>query len=191
MQSARPAASTVGPPASEFSTHRTAALHRVLRWQDNITIAGNYMAMLLLFAICVALCYEVGARYLFNAPTKWASALVSYLLCAAIFLAAPDLTRRNAHVVINVLRDALPPAIRARYVAFLRLVCSGFCFFAAWFCGVETIDQYLGDIDTILEWPVPKWTVSIFIPYGFASAALYFLRHVFDPPAATSEEITS
>lgn len=158
------------------------------RWHDAITIAGNYIAIALLFAISVSLCYEVGARYLFNSPTKWASALVSYLLCASIFLAAPDLTRRNAHVVINVLRDSLPPAIRTPYIAALRLFSGGFCLFAAWFCGVETYQQYIGGIDTILEWPVPKWIVAIFIPYGFANTGIYFFRHIFSPPKDHVEE---
>ena len=149
---------------------------------DAVTIAGNYLAMAALFVICLSFCYEVVARYIFNAPTLWANALVAYLLCIAIFLAAPNLTRVNEHVTINLLRDALPPGVRAVFGQVLRLVACAMCFFAAWFCAVETLNQYTGGIGTILEWEVPKWMISIFIPYGFLSAGLYFLRHVFDPP---------
>lgn len=61
--------------------HAAAALH------DRVTIAGFRAAAALLGLIAVSFCYEVALRYLFNAPTSWANALVSYLLCAAIFLA--------------------------------------------------------------------------------------------------------
>ena len=42
-------------------------------------------------------------------------------------------------------------------------------------------------IETILEWQVPKWWVSIFIPYGFLSAGLYFLRHIAERPVQGEE----
>jgi hypothetical protein len=51
------------------------------------------------------------------------------------------------------------------------------CFLAAWFCADATYSQYVSNIETLNEWHVPKWTVSIFIPYGLASSGLYFLRH--------------
>lgn len=162
-------------------------MRRVFQWHDKITIAGNYVAMALLFVICFAFCYEVAARYLFNAPTTWANALVSYLLCASIFLSAPDLTRRNEHVTINLLRDALPYSVRKPFAAALRTVAACMCLFAAWFCANETLAQYLNDIETILEWQIPKWIVSIFIPYGFLSSGFYFLRHMFSPPAEAGE----
>lgn len=160
----------------------------LLRAHDAITIAGNYLAMVLLLGICVSFSYEVAARYLFNAPTTWANAVVSYFLCASIFLSVPNLTRLGEHVTINILVDAMPDAVRPKMQSTLRLVAAGICVFAAWFCASESYSQYLGDIETILEWPVPKWMVSIFIPYGFLSSGLYFLRHVFEKPVVPAGE---
>ena len=162
-------------------------MRQLFRWHDAITIAGNYVAMVLLFIICASFSYEVAARYIFNSPTMWANALVSYLLCASIFLAVPDLTRRNGHVTINMLRDNLPPSIRRPFSIGIRLVSGCMCMFAAWFCANETISQYVGEIETVLEWQIPKWIVSIFIPYGFLNAALYFFRHMIEAPADGEE----
>ena len=159
-------------------------MRRIFQWHDRLTIAGNYFAVALLFVISIVFCYEVAARYLFNAPTTWAGAVVAYALCAAIFLAAPDLTRRNEHVTITLLLEAMRAGVRARFSFVLRLAAGSMCVFAAWFCSVETFAQYSNQIDTILEWPIPKWIVSVFIPYGFLSAALYFFRHLVEPPAA-------
>ena len=100
---------------------------RLFKLHDTITIAGNYLAMALLFGICAAFTYEVGARYLFNAPTTWANALVSYFLCASIFLSAPNLTRLNQHVTIDILRNAMPGRMRTGFDTALRLAAGFIC----------------------------------------------------------------
>ena len=160
----------------------------LLRIHDRITIAGNFLAMALLLGICCAFTYEVAARYFFNAPTAWAGAVVAYFLCASIFLAVPNLTRLNEHVTINILVDAMPERLRNGFSSVLRFAAGCICLFSAWFCASESYAQYLGGIETILEWPVPKWLVSMFIPYGFLSSGLYFFRHLWTPPQAPSSE---
>src|SRR5262245_21445792 len=76
---------------------------------DALTAASFAASAAVLAAIAFSFCYEVVARYFFGAPTSWANAFVSYFLCAAIFLAVPELTRRRAHVAINLLLDRLAP----------------------------------------------------------------------------------
>ena len=161
---------------------------RLFKVHDSITIAGNYLAMALLLGICAAFSYEVAARYLFNAPTAWANAIVSYFLCAAIFLSVPNLTRLNEHVTINILLEALPERLRKGFDLSLRFVAGCICLFSAWFCASESFSQYLGGIETILEWPVPKWMVSGFIPYGLLSSGIYFFRHLRERPQQSSGE---
>lgn len=163
-------------------------MRALFRAHDAVTIAGNYLAIALLVLICACFSFEVTARYVFNAPTTWANSMVSYFLCATIFLSVPNLTRLNEHVTINILMDALPERLRAGFDISLRAVAAFMCFFAAWFCASESFNQYLGEIETILEWPVPKWMVSGFIPYGFLSSGLYFLRQMWNPPARPQSE---
>jgi hypothetical protein len=43
-------------------------------------------------------------------------------------------------------------------------------------------------IDTISAYPVPKWLVSIFIPYGMLSSGLYFLRDLVSDHTSASPE---
>jgi TRAP-type C4-dicarboxylate transport system permease small subunit len=52
------------------------------------------------------------------------------------------------------------------------------CLFATWITANATTEQVAMGIDTISAYPVPKWLVSIFIPYGMLSSGLYFIRHV-------------
>jgi TRAP-type C4-dicarboxylate transport system permease small subunit len=159
---------------------RLAALH------DAVSSATFAAAAVVLGAIAAAFCYEVAARYLFSAPTSWANALVAYFLCAAIFLAVPELTRRRAHVSINLLVDRLGPG---GAVGLHRLICvasAAACLLAAWFTGNATLDQFRQGIETVSAYPVPKWWVSIFVPYAMLSSGLYFLRDLVSAATAST-----
>ena len=145
-------------------------------WHDAVTQGGFAAAACVLGCIAFSFCYEVAARYFFSAPTSWANAFVSYLLCAAIFLAVPELTRRRAHVAINILLDRLGPGRATMLNRLVRVAGAAACLLAAWFTGNATLDQFQQGIDTISAYPVPKWCVSIFIPYAMLSSGLYFLR---------------
>lgn len=149
---------------------------RLADWHDALTSASFACAAAVLAAIAMSFCYEVAARYFFAAPTSWANAFVSYLLCAAIFLAVPELTRRRAHVSINLLLDRLSPKKAIVLNRIIRVAGAMACLMATWISANATLDQFKLGVDTISAYPVPKWTVSIFIPYGMLSSGLYFLR---------------
>ena len=51
-----------------------------------------------------------------------------------------------------------------------------FCGFATWISLEETVRQYVNNIDLMAVKPVPKYLISIFIPFGFASSTLHFMR---------------
>jgi TRAP-type C4-dicarboxylate transport system permease small subunit len=150
---------------------------------DALTSASFAGAAALLAAIAFSFCYEVAARYFFAAPTSWANAFVSYLLCAAIFLAVPELTRRHAHVAINLLLDRLSPKRAALLNRVIRAASAMACLLATWISANATLEQINLGIDTISSYPIPKWLVSIFIPYGMLSSSLYFLRELLSDEA--------
>jgi TRAP-type C4-dicarboxylate transport system permease small subunit len=158
---------------------------------DGLTWAGFGAAAVCLAAIVCAFCYEVVSRYFLNAPTEWASPVVSFALCAMIFLAMPELTRRAAHIAINTLPDHLSARHRAMLLALVRIVAAVACLLAAWFSGSETLDQLRQEIWTSPPFAVPKWTISIFVPYGMLSSGIYFLRHLAGRAPASAAEVTT
>ena len=50
--------------------------------------------------------------------------------------------------------------------------------FAAWVVGATALTQYKQGIQTILNWPIPKWPLTSVIAYGLLSAGIYFIRHL-------------
>jgi TRAP-type C4-dicarboxylate transport system permease small subunit len=161
---------------SPAGSARQSFWHKLAAAHDAVTAASFFCAAAVLAAIALSFCYEVAARYFFAAPTSWANALVSYLLCAAIFLAVPELTRRRAHIAINLLLDHVPRNAASVLHTLIRAAGATACLTATWISGNETLSQISQGITTISAYPIPKWWVSVFIPYGMASAGLYFLR---------------
>ena len=72
---------------------------------------------------------------------------------------------------VNLLPERLSPE-RARSLAIgIGLLATTACLTAAWITGSETWRQYVQGVSTISALPIPKWWVSIFIPYGTDSVS--------------------
>jgi TRAP-type C4-dicarboxylate transport system permease small subunit len=162
-------------------------LKLLARILDAVTSAGFAAAAACVAIITFSFAYEVVARYFFGAPTSWAYDLSSYALCPMIFLAIPEMTRRQMHIAVSYLVEALPDVKRARATLAVTIVAAIICFIAAYITGAETWRQFVTGTQTISASPISKWWVSIFIPYGLLGAALHFMWHAFagDIPPAT------
>jgi TRAP-type C4-dicarboxylate transport system permease small subunit len=153
-------------------------LRALAEFHDRLTVAGFSVAAALVGVIAAAFCYEVVARYFFSAPTSWTYDLGCYLLAAVIFLSMPEMTRRGSHIQVNLIFDSLSPP-RARRLRFaIGVLAAAACLAATWITGNETWRQYSQGVWTLSAVPIPKWWVSILIPYGMLSSGLHFLRHL-------------
>jgi TRAP-type C4-dicarboxylate transport system permease small subunit len=163
-------------------------LRQLAAAHDLVTRAGFGAAALCVAVITGSFCVEVVARYFFNAPTSWATPLVTYSLCAMIFLALPELTRQAAHIAINILVDKASGTVAHVLRGGACVLAAVACLLAAWFSADASWGQYEQDIWTQPPFDVPKWSISLLIPYGMLNAALHFLRQLFrGGPAAGNE----
>lgn len=161
-----------------------AALH------DRLSRIGFAIAAIVLMVMTISYCYEVVSRYFFNAPTIWASPLVSYGLCISIFLALPDLARQGAHISIDLHDQLVSPKVGAILLTTTRLISGFACLVGAWITGAQALSEYNMDVWTNTYLPIPKWWLFILIPYGLLSAGLYFFRQAFgDLPQPAQEPV--
>jgi TRAP-type C4-dicarboxylate transport system permease small subunit len=159
---------------------------------DRVSEISFNAACVALAAIALCYCYEVVSRYFFAAPTVWANPVASYGLCVSIFLAAPELTRQSAHIALNLLDNLLSLATRQQLARGVRLLAAATCLVAAWIALESAWADYEMGISTITYFPIPKWWLSAFIPYAFASSAIYFVRQVFaDAPAEVGQGLAA
>ncbi len=152
------------------------------RLHDGLSDLGYIVGALGLASMAAIYCYEVLTRYFLNLATDWANDTFSNVLCVTLFAMVPHATRRGQHIAITLLPEIWPrlaPALRL-FTAVLGTV---MCLFAGWMSLEENIRQITMEIVTPQNYPVPQWWMSVFITYGFAGAALYFLRGLFPHPA--------
>jgi TRAP-type C4-dicarboxylate transport system permease small subunit len=121
-------------------------------------------------------CLEVVMRYGFGAPTTWTGETVQYALAVMIFCALPDVTRRNAHVAIDILPEILSPKSSVWLSRMCALLAFSACGAAGWIVAGEAIRQFERGLMTNAANPIPRWWITAVIATGFLSAALHFVR---------------
>lgn len=156
---------------------RLAAFHDITsRWL--FVLAGSALVLaVVLYGL------EVVMRYGFGAPTTWTGETVQYALAVMIFCALPDITRRNAHVSIDILSEVLPPRMSLWLGRFCALLAAGACGFGGWIIAGEALRQFERGLMTNAANPIPRWWITAVIATGFLSAALHFLRQTNRSPS--------
>lgn len=178
---------TRGGPQGSLLWGRLTAVGRIIsRVVDFLTDLGLWIAMTALGLIVLAFNFEVVARYLFDAPTRWSAELVSYLLLIASFLAMPRLTRDGGHVAVTVLLERLPARQQiwgARLIAGLGAC---ICLAMAWIAAEETLRQLDRGVRMMAAIPIPKASVSVWIVWGVGLSAVQFARVAMSGPVPSS-----
>lgn len=148
----------------------------VARFLDAVTKLSFNLGALALAAMLTLVVNEVVMRYFFNAPTTWSMDVNQWLFAVATMLVLPEVTRVNGNVAITVLIDRMPE--KKRELAFRIIVLVSFvaCMVAFYIVGSETLRQFDRSIMTTWVKPIPKWWISICIPFGFLLSGLQFLR---------------
>ncbi len=156
---------------------RLAAFHDVTsRWL--FVLAGGGLGIAVLLYV-----FEVVTRYGFGSPTTWSVEAVQYALAVMIFCALPDITRRNAHVTIDIVPEALPPTTAFWLGRFTAVIAAVACGVAGWIIAGEALRQFERGLMTNAANPIPRWWITAVIAIGFSSAALHFMRQAAEPRA--------
>jgi TRAP-type C4-dicarboxylate transport system permease small subunit len=163
-------------------------MRHLLRLHGLITDAGYLLAALGLCAMGVLYCLEVVFRYFLNAPTRWSLEVITWLMLIVTFLAIPHAVRAGMHIAVTLLADLYPRHAR-RILSTMNLIGVVLCTFIAYISLNENIDQYRGSIETIGNLPIPKWWLTVFITYGFANSALWYVRLLFSGSEPIAPEL--
>jgi tripartite ATP-independent transporter DctM subunit len=129
-------------------------------------------------AMTLSTVWDVGARYLFNAPTAWATELSTYFLIATIFLGAASAHLAEAHVRVGLVLDALPPAARRDLMlagAWAGLLVA---LIAAWQSALMVVSDYVNGARIFSLLLTPTWMPKLPIAVGLAGLVLALLVEI-------------
>ena len=158
------------------ATGTLATPHGVARYLDTVTRLSFHVSATALAAMLLLVVNEVGMRYFFNAPTTWSMDVNQWLFALATMMALPEITRVNGNVAITILIERMPEQRRRLAMRLILLVSFVACLVACYIAGSETLRQFKYNIMTTWVHPIPKWWISLCIPFGFLLSALQFLR---------------
>jgi len=145
---------------------------------EQLGAIAEAIAALLVLLVALLIGYEVIARYLFGQPTGFANQAAAYAMPVIAFFAAGATLKRNAHVAVDALIDALGESARLRLTVaneFLGLVAVVLITRA---CLMEVIDNYetgTRSFSTVITFP--EYIPQIAMPVGLLIlAGFQFLR---------------
>ena len=146
------------------------AVERLSWWTSRLAIAA-------LFVLIVAMFYEVVARYVFHAPTRWAFD-ASYMLTGAVFiLASGQTTRENGHVRIDFLSSRMP--LRAQHLSNLLiaggLVLPSMAWIAYDACRRALNAMRTGEVEMVSPWAPLMWPFYTALAVGLLVFCLQLL----------------
>ncbi|TYC72408.1 TRAP transporter small permease [Stappia sp. BW2] len=139
--------------------------------------AFAWMAAFLFIAVGCMLTYEVLARYLFIAPTIWASELSQLCLMWGTMLAMPWLLKTGRHIAVDAVTDQLSPAWRRVCHVLAMGFVAVFSILVAWKGGAIFYDSFERGRTSGTMLDLPMWISELSIPVGFA---LLFLQAVLE-----------
>jgi TRAP-type mannitol/chloroaromatic compound transport system permease small subunit len=132
-------------------------LDRVAAAIDAVSTAAGWLAGWLVVPLTAAVAFEVVARYVFNAPTRWASTVTVMLYGSQFMLAAAYTLLRDGHIRTDVFYGRWPPRTRA----IVDAVCYVFFFYP----GMLLI-LHAGTLEAWHAWQIGerlgRWPASVF-----------------------------
>lgn len=155
---------------------------RALRVVDGISVWAARIAAVMIAIIAAILAYEVAARYLFHAPTRWTSDVGTTLMIWLTFLAMAQSLRTDGMIRITAVVGNAPAALRRLAQGFTLVVIGGFAVLAVWLCWGAMVESYqMGRRQpTMLQ--MPEWIAEAPIILGYACLALQALADLIRLP---------
>lgn len=148
---------------------------------DKLSRMFGVLAIVLLIAAMLVICQMIFLRYVFRSPTIWQTDFTVFTATASIFLGAPYVLMKRAHVGVDVVENLLTGAARAALQFVAKLLGFGFC--AVMFAGSAfyaweawTLNWYTSSV-----WQIPVWIPALPMPIGFGLLCLQYVAEFLRP----------
>lgn len=143
--------------------------------EAKVTGGMAFLSALLLLAIVALFVFEIFMRYTLNSPTRFSSDFIAFMMPAMIFLALPEVTRRNQHIAITSLIDSLKPTALHIWRRVIALIAAVVSLLIGYIMTLATLKQFNGNIMTNTVIQIPKWAVTTPIALSFTVVTIIFV----------------
>ena len=149
------------------------------------TIFDRFLDVLAVLAGILLVCASFGvgvmifSRYFLNRPMGWMIEIAEYILLHLTFLLAAWVLKRDAHVKMDVVVEFLGPRIRLFLNVFGSILGAMVCIVLVWFGTKVTWHLYQSGTLTPTYLEVPKFPLTIVIPFGSLLFMIQFIRRAY------------
>ena len=154
-------------------------MSRVLKLERTVAQGLAVLSAMILALIVGLFVMEIFLRYALSSPTRWSNDVISFIMPAMIFLALPEVTRRNQHIAISMIPEALGARGSRIWGRVLALLSAPVCGVAGWIVTSSAIQQYSRGVMTNTVVAAPKWLLLSPIAFSFFVVGLIFLITAF------------
>lgn len=151
------------------------------RLWDGLARVLAYFASFTLFAIMWLTFIDVLGRDIFNKPLPGGFEAIELLMGVMMFAALPVLTASEEHVIVTILDDVIPGAVRVLQRLAINLLSAAALVVLAWrLWDVAEKQARYNDVTMFLQLPLAP--VAYFMAAATAVAAFLALMLVLSPP---------
>lgn len=136
------------------------------------------VAMLLLAAAVLVVCYMIFVRYVLGWSTIWQTEFVIYAIVAATFLGSPMVLLQRGHVNVDLLPNAAGPGGRLAMKLAADLVSLSFAAVLAWSGWVYFHEALVEGWTTETVWALPLWIPLLPLPLGIGLLGLQYIAEL-------------
>jgi TRAP-type mannitol/chloroaromatic compound transport system permease small subunit len=137
------------------------------------------VAAVLIVPLVVAMCWEVVARYVFDAPTIWAYELAFMLTGAGWMLGMAYTLAKGAHIRIDVLSQWFSPRVKASVDLVLYLALLPLVVWIALSLEERTVHSFLsGERSGQSAWNPPIWWFRAVFVASFVLLAMQVVAEI-------------
>jgi TRAP-type C4-dicarboxylate transport system permease small subunit len=147
----------------------------ILKLERTVAFGLAVLSALTLAAIVSLFVMEIFMRYALSSPTRWSNDVISFIMPAMIFLALPEVTRRNQHIAISIIPEAVGVRAGLIWGRVLALISAPVCFLAGWIVTSSALQQFSRGVMTNTVVPAPKWLLLSPIALSFFVVGAIFL----------------
>lgn len=162
----------------------------VARLYDAVIVALAAVAGAILVASFALIIYDVVLRNMLISPPAFSVPSIEYGLLYITMLAGPWLVRTRGHVVVEILRQSLPPGYKRMLEKFVYVLCIVVCAVLAWASVDLTIDAYLTGEDDPRAINIPHTLRYGPMVISFVLMGTEFCRYLFGTESFYRETIT-
>lgn len=138
------------------------------------------LAAIYLGLMMVAIVYSVLFRSLGLEYSSYSFVFIEYGFIYTLMLGAPWLVRQRGHVYIEIVTAAVSAPVRNILSRVVAAMCFLVCAVLAFYAGALAIEDYtFGELDVRGSRDIPRWIVTVALPFGFGFMSIEFLRFVF------------